>query len=101
MERNWVIPKFGKLPLSDLKRATIRDWRVTIDQEREHKVSNKWLANIQSCMRSALRDAAGDEIIEANPLAGYTYARAERPKELRKTKSIHFPHKSTPLFSIS
>lgn len=32
-------------------------------------------------MRSALGDAAADEIIDANPLAGYTYARAERPTD--------------------
>lgn len=32
-------------------------------------------------MRPALRDAADDEIIESNSLAGYTYARAEHPKE--------------------
>ncbi|WP_455154104.1 Arm DNA-binding domain-containing protein [Cupriavidus campinensis] len=79
----WVIPKFGKLPLSDLKRAPIRDWLATIDADKakDKKVSNKRLSNIQSCMRSALGDAAADEIIDANPLAGYTYARAERPAD--------------------
>lgn len=77
----WVIPKFGKLPLSDLKRAAIRDWLASIDDSKEKKVSNKRLSNIQSCMRSALGDAAADEIIDANPLAGHTYARAERPTE--------------------
>lgn len=77
----WVIPKFGKLPLSDLKRAAIRDWLAGIDDSKEKKVSNKRLSNIQSCMRSALGDAAADEIIDANPLSGYTYARAERPTE--------------------
>jgi integrase len=30
-------------------------------------------------MRSALQDATDDELIDANPLAGYTYSRAERP----------------------
>ncbi|VVD28451.1 site-specific integrase [Paraburkholderia dioscoreae] len=78
---NWVIPKFGKLALSELRRATIRDWLATIDAKKDRKVSNKRLANIQSCMRSALGDAADDEIIESNPLAGFTYARAERPAE--------------------
>lgn len=77
----WVIPKFGKMHLSDLKRGPIRDWLATIDEKKEKKVSNKRLSNIQSCMRSALGDAADDEIIETNPLAGYTYARAERPAE--------------------
>ncbi|MDR3400850.1 MAG: DUF3596 domain-containing protein [Pandoraea sp.] len=60
---NWVIPKFDKLPLSDLRRALIRDRLATIDEARETKVSSKRIANIQSCMRSTLGDAAGDEII--------------------------------------
>lgn len=78
-----VIPMFGKLPLADLKRAAIRDWLATIDEDREEKkkVTNKRLSNIQSCMRSALADALDDEIIDTNPLAGYTYSRAERPAE--------------------
>jgi len=73
---NFVTPKFGKLPLSELKRAAIRDWLAAVPD-----VTNKRLSNIQSCMRSALADALGDEIIDANPLAGYTYSRAERPVE--------------------
>ena len=79
----YVIPTFGDLPLSDLKRATIRDALATIDADREDgkKVTNKRLSNIQSCMRSALGDAAADEIIDTNPLAGYTYSRVERPVE--------------------
>ncbi|CAN7301839.1 DUF3596 domain-containing protein [Cupriavidus necator] len=84
----WVIPKFGKMPLSDLKRAPIRDWLATIDEKKEKKVSNKRLSNIQSCMRSALGDAADDELIDANPLAGYTYARAERPAEGQESDEI-------------
>lgn len=76
-----VIPTFGKLALADLKRALIRDWLATIDAHKEKKVSNKRLSNIQSCMRSALQDAASDELIDTNPLAGYTYSRVERPVE--------------------
>ncbi|MBC8730030.1 site-specific integrase [Paraburkholderia sp. UCT2] len=75
----FVIPKFGKLALSDLKRAAIRDWLATIDEKKDEKVTNKRLSNIQSCMRSALGDAVADEIIDASPLAGYTYSRIERP----------------------
>lgn len=84
----WVIPKFGKMVLSDLKRAAIRDWLAGIDDGREKRVSNKRLSNIQSCMRSALGDAAADEIIDANPLSGYTYARAERPVDGEATDEI-------------
>ncbi|MGF6764012.1 integrase [Paraburkholderia sp. GAS33] len=76
-----VIPKFGKVALSDLKRAAIRDWLATIDSASKRPVTNKRLSNIQSCIRSALADALDDEIIDANPLAGYTYSRIERPVE--------------------
>lgn len=78
---NWVIPNFGKMALSELKRAAIRDWLAVIDKDKEKKVSNKRLANIQSCMRSALSDAVEDELIESNPLADFTYSRVERPAD--------------------
>jgi integrase len=79
----YVIPTWGDLALTDLRRAAIRDALAKIDAGRpdEKKVTNKRLSNIQSCMRSALADAAADEIIETNPLAGYTYSRVERPVE--------------------
>lgn len=79
----YVIPTFGDIALSDLKRATIRNKLAEIDKDRPDakKVTNKRLSNIQSCMRSALGDAADDEIIDVNPLAGYTYSRIERPVE--------------------
>lgn len=78
---NQVVPQFGALPLSSLKRAAIRDWLAGIDAAKDRKVTNKRLSNIQSCMRSALGDAVDDELIDANPLAGFTYARIERPSE--------------------
>lgn len=43
------------------------------------EVSNKTLSNIQSCLRSALNDATEEELINLNPLAGWTYARKEAP----------------------
>lgn len=62
--------------LVDLKRKAVRDWLDTVE------VSNKTLSNIQSCRRSALNDAAEEELIELNPLAGWTYSRkAAPPKE--------------------
>jgi integrase len=78
---NHVIPQFKALALSDLKRAAIRNWLATFDDEKKRKVTNKRLSNIQSCMRSALGDAVDDELIESNPLADFTYSRAERPDE--------------------
>jgi len=79
----YVIPTFGALALSDLTRPTIRDTLAKIDEDRPaaDKVTNKRLFNIQSCMRSALRDAAGDKLIDENPLAGFRYKRTERPVE--------------------
>jgi len=71
-----LIPALGDTMLVDLKRKAIRDWLDTLE------VSNKTLSNIQSCLRSALNDAVEEELIELNPLAGWTYSRkAAPPKE--------------------
>ncbi|WP_416364989.1 Arm DNA-binding domain-containing protein [Pseudomonas sp. NFX183] len=71
-----LIPALGDTMLVDLKRKAVRDWLDTLE------VSNKTLSNVQSCLRSALNDAAEEELIELNPLAGWTYSRkAAPPKE--------------------
>ncbi|UNM19269.1 site-specific integrase [Pseudomonas sp. ArH3a] len=71
-----LIPALGDTMLVELKRKAVRDWLDTLE------VSNKTLSNIQSCLRSALNDAAEEELIELNPLAGWTYSRkAAPPKE--------------------
>ncbi|RDU99169.1 Arm DNA-binding domain-containing protein [Trinickia dinghuensis] len=82
-----LIPRFGKLRLSELKRPHFKEWLASIDDGRKDKsnnpvrVTNKRLANIQSCARSALQDAVDDELLEANPLAGFTFERNEAPRE--------------------
>lgn len=68
-----LVPALGHQMLVDLKRKIIRDWLDTL------QVSNKTLSNIQSCLRSALNDACDEELIELNPLAGWTYSRKEAP----------------------
>lgn len=68
-----LIPALGDHMTVDLKRKNIRDWLDTL------LVSNKTLSNIQSCLRSALNDAVDEELIETNPLAGWTYSRKEAP----------------------
>ena len=68
-----LIPALGDHMLVDLKRKTVRDWLNTL------QVGNKTLSNIQSCLRSALNDAAEEELIDINPLAGWTYSRKEAP----------------------
>ncbi|MEI4521196.1 Arm DNA-binding domain-containing protein [Pseudomonas sp. CCNWLW23] len=71
-----LIPALGDTMLVDLKRKAVRDWLDTLE------VGNKTLSNIQSCLRSALNDATEEELIEQNPLAGWTYTRkAAPPKE--------------------
>lgn len=70
-----LIPALGSVMVVDLKRKAIRDWLDT------HEVSNKTLSNIQSCLRSALNDAVDEELIDMNPLAGWTYARKGEVKE--------------------
>ncbi|WP_236233245.1 site-specific integrase [Pseudomonas tohonis] len=68
-----LVPQFGELMPAQLTRRMIKDWLDTL------AVGNKRLANIQSCLRSALNDAIEDELIEDNPLASWTYRRKEAP----------------------
>ena len=68
-----LIPQFGDVMLVDLKRKVIKDWLDTL------LVGNKTLSNIQSCLRSALTDAVDEELIELNPLAGWTYSKKSLP----------------------
>ncbi|MFD1557034.1 tyrosine-type recombinase/integrase [Paraburkholderia silviterrae] len=76
------IPEFGGVPLHELTRAELKLWLAKIDEGREKKITNKRLSNIQSCVRSAFEDAVEDEILEANPLAGFTFARNEPPRDI-------------------
>lgn len=69
-----LIPWFGDMMLSDLKR---KDVRAKLD---EVESGNKTLANIQSVLRKALADAAEAELIDVNPLAAWRYSRVEAPK---------------------
>lgn len=72
---NTLIPNFGRKVLTDIKRADIRDWC-----NKQTETGNKRLANVQSVLRAALQDALDDDLIEANPLYGWTYSRKEAPK---------------------
>lgn len=70
-----LIPWFGKLKVSELKKKHVRD------QLQDSSASNKTLANIQSVMRKALDDAIEDELIDVNPLANWCFSKIEAPKE--------------------
>lgn len=67
-------PKLGSTPLVLLTRKMCREAFASIE------ATNKRLANVQSCLRSALGDAVDDELIESNPLAGWTYSVKGKPK---------------------
>lgn len=68
-----LVPALGHLLVVDLKRKAIRDWLDGLE------ISNKTLSNIQSCLRSAMNDAVDEEMVDINPLSGWTYARKEAP----------------------
>lgn len=70
-----LIPALGDHMLVELKRKIVRDWLDSL------LVSNKTLSNIQSCLRSALNDAIDEELVEMNPMAGWTYSRKEAPQK--------------------
>lgn len=76
--RNQIIPKFGSMALADLKRHEIRAWIATCGAR------NKTISNMLSILRSALDDAMMDELIDVNPLAGWSYKRSELPSEDKK-----------------
>lgn len=76
--RNQLIPMFGDLKLSELKKRHVREILV------ERDATNKTLSNIQSPLRVALQDAVEDELIEVNPLAGWTYSKLEPPRKTDK-----------------
>lgn len=65
---------FHGLTLDKVTRAKIKEWLSTLQS------SNKNISNLQSVLRTALQDAVNDELIESNPLYGWTYANKEAPK---------------------
>lgn len=66
-------PWFGKLKLAELKRKQVREKLAS------YPAGNKTLGNIQSVLRAALDAAVEDELIDVNPLAGYTYRKKAAP----------------------
>lgn len=66
----------GPMLLPEIKRASIKAWCQKQD------CSNKWLANVQSCLRTALQDAVDEDLLETNPLYGWKYENAEALKTI-------------------
>ncbi|AZV93542.1 site-specific integrase [Bordetella sp. J329] len=75
-----IIPGVGREAVASLSRRRIREWLSSYADQRPD-ITNKRLSNIQSCLRSALSEALEADIIEINPLAGWTYRRKMAPKE--------------------
>lgn len=70
-----LVPSLGAHQMPDLRRAHVKAMCEAM------QTSNKRIANVLSVLRTALDDAVIDEVIETNPIAGWTYARNEPPKE--------------------
>lgn len=66
--------EIGRVLLPDLKRAHVKAWC------QQQACSNKWLANVQSCLRTALQDAVDDDLLETNVLYGWKYENADALK---------------------
>ncbi len=72
---NLIIPQFkGKL-LSEIKRIDIKNW------VKDMSCSNKRISNILSVFRKAMQDAVDDELIENNPLYGWSFENKQAPKK--------------------
>ena len=70
-----LIPAIGRIHLDELRRSDVRELCNKLPD-----ATNKRLANIQSVLRASLADALDDDLIDANPLYGWTFKRKEAPK---------------------
>lgn len=66
--------ELGRTLLPELKRGHIKGWC------QKQECGNKWLSNVQSCLRTALQDALDDDLLEVNPLYGWKYENADALK---------------------
>lgn len=70
-----LVPALGEIELARLKRPDVRAMCEDMG------AGNKRIGNILSVLRTALDDALHDEIIDHNPIAGWSYKKNEPPKE--------------------
>jgi len=66
--------QFGAMQLVELKRKPIAEWASSLG------CSNKRISNLISPLRAALTDAVHHELIDINPIAGWTYKKTMPPK---------------------
>ncbi|MDL2284870.1 site-specific integrase [Oxalobacter sp. OttesenSCG-928-P03] len=70
-----LIPAFGKIRLSELRRSHVSQWCATLG------VSGKTINNRLSVLRTALSDAVRDDILESNVLREWEWKVKERHKD--------------------
>lgn len=70
-----LVPALGEIELARLKRPDVRAMCEGMS------AGNKRIGNVLSVLRTALDDALHDEIIDHNPIAGWSYKKNEPPKE--------------------
>lgn len=74
--KNVLVPAFGALRLRELTRGTVKDWIAA-----RTELSAKRLNNVLSPLRQMLAEAADDEILEDNPMAGVKVKRRRQVKD--------------------
>lgn len=67
--RGQLVPAFGHLTLSEFRRTHVKEWAMA------RGMTPKTLGNVVSPLRVALDDAVEDDLIGANPLAGWRIRR--------------------------
>lgn len=70
-----LVPSLGSKMLVDLKRVEVKA------MVKDMVCSNKRLTNILSVLRAALDDAVQDELLDRNPIHGWSYTNAETVKK--------------------
>lgn len=74
-----LVPVFGKMLLTELRRKHLRDWAAT-----HLDMSAKRMRNVLSPLRVALNAAVEGELIESNPLIGFKV----RKRSGRKSEDV-------------
>ena len=85
--RNYLIPRWGTCPASDIKRADIRDWLYDLRDNEDSDLKGPTVSKIKSVMGTIYNFGIFEEIVTVNPCAGW---------RLKNVKSVHVPVTVTP-----
>lgn len=79
---NYLLPRFGKIPLAALRRRDIESWLLSLKSFSDRKALRADTKNkILTCLREILDDAVMQEYIEVNPAAGIRGFREKQRQE--------------------